>query len=71
MRGKCVLCGEKMSNRGKRVCFSCSCKGPYGHENYLAALYACSGINYKGKPCRQWSQIGSHYCNTHRKVNTK
>jgi len=69
MRRKCVLCGEKMSSKGKRVCFLCLNKGPYGHENYLAALYACKGVNGKGKPCRQWSQIGKAYCNAHGEVD--
>ena len=70
MRRRCIICDAKLSKKGRRVCFSCASKGPHGHDDYLIALiYGCSGTNYKGKPCRHWAQIGSHYCNSHGKVN--
>lgn len=70
MKRKCMICDTKLSKQGKRVCFPCFNKGPYGHDDYLVALiYACSGTSHKGKPCQHWSKIGSAYCNAHGKVS--
>ena len=67
MRRRCMFCDAKLSRQGRRMCFTCLNKGPYGHKDTdVALLYACSATNYKGEPCKQWSMLGSAYCNAHK-----
>ena len=65
MTKPCTLCERRIKNDAGLFCGVCREMGPYGHSNYLAAIYGCSGNNHRGKPCKQWAIQGEQYCKYH------